>query len=212
MPKNSLPTLGSLDHFLIIPRSLVSSSASLLHYFTCNNSIQCFVRHFATVTDSLHILMPLCSKNCTKTVKFWGRSVSTRMSTIGTGKMLVKLSATLIISVISNCCASGKSGAMMVPLYQIVGANSVKFGEIQSNLPDMFLLLLFVPLLQIFLCSTWCIMDPDQDGHPVNQLVQLMTMLAGKKPGHSCKFWCWCNWCRCFKSAESGTCQSNANR
>ena len=93
------------------------------------------------------------------------------MSTIAAGEILVKLSAIVIISVISNCCAGGKSCAMMVPLlcmYQTVGANSVKFGEIQSNLPGMFPLLLFVPLLQIFLCSTWCIMDPDQDGHLVN--------------------------------------------
>ena len=55
------------------------------------------------------------------------------MSTIDVGKILVKLSATLIISVISNCCAGGKSGAMMAPvlcMYQTVGANSVEFGEI----------------------------------------------------------------------------------
>ena len=113
MPKNSLPTLGSLDHFLIIPRSLVSSPASLLHYFTFNNSIQCFVHHFATVTESHHILVPLC-KNCTKTINFWGGSVSTPMSTIGAGEILVKLSATVIISVISNSSpmADDRSGAM----------------------------------------------------------------------------------------------------
>ena len=55
------------------------------------------------------------------------------MSTIDAGEILVKLSATLIISVIFNCCAGGKSGAMMVPvlcMYQTVGANSVEFGEI----------------------------------------------------------------------------------